>query len=89
MTDDLGRHRVTQLDKVIEIDQRPIGRTPRSNPVTYIKVFDAVRDFFAQLPEARVHGYQKGRFSFNVKGRSPVSERALFRRPGQPLRVGP
>jgi excinuclease ABC subunit A len=67
-----GSHRALngaeQLDKVIAIDQRPIGRTPRSNPVTYIKVFDAIRDFFAQLPEARVHGYKPGRFSFNVKG---------------------
>jgi excinuclease ABC subunit A len=67
-----GAHRaiagVEQLDKVISIDQRPIGRTPRSNPVTYIKVFDAIRDFFALLPDARVHGYKPGRFSFNVKG---------------------
>jgi excinuclease ABC subunit A len=67
-----GRHRaligVEQLDKVIAIDQRPIGRTPRSNPVTYIKVFDAIRDFFTGLPDARVHGYKPGRFSFNVKG---------------------
>ncbi|MCC6642396.1 MAG: excinuclease ABC subunit UvrA [Deltaproteobacteria bacterium] len=57
-----------QLDKVIAIDQRPIGRTPRSNPVTYVKVFDEIRGFFAQLPESRVHGYGPGRFSFNVKG---------------------
>jgi excinuclease ABC subunit A len=68
----VGRHRslsgVDQLDKVIDIDQRPIGRTPRSNPVTYIKVFDEIRRFFAQLPEARIHGYKPGRFSFNVKG---------------------
>jgi excinuclease ABC subunit A len=67
-----GRHQAIvgteQLDKVIAIDQRPIGRTPRSNPVTYIKVFDAIRDFFTGLPEARVHGYKPGRFSFNVKG---------------------
>jgi excinuclease ABC subunit A len=56
------------LDKVIRIDQRPIGRTPRSNPVTYIKVFDEIRRFFAQLPESRVQGYKPGRFSFNVKG---------------------
>ncbi len=56
------------LDKVIDIDQRPIGRTPRSNPVTYIKVFDEIRRFYAQLPEARLHGYKPGRFSFNVKG---------------------
>jgi excinuclease ABC subunit A len=67
-----GRHRalagVEQLDKVIAIDQKPIGRTPRSNPSTYIKVFDEIRDFFAQLPEARLHGYKPGRFSFNVKG---------------------
>jgi excinuclease ABC subunit A len=68
----IGRHvgvsGLTQLDKVIDIDQRPIGRTPRSNPVTYIKVFDDIRSFFAQLPESRVHGYKPGRFSFNVKG---------------------
>ncbi len=67
-----GKHRGlfghAQLDKVISIDQRPIGRTPRSNPVTYIKVFDEIRRFFAQLPEARMHGYKPGRFSFNVKG---------------------
>jgi excinuclease ABC subunit A len=67
-----GRHRaiegLAQLDKVIAIDQRPIGRTPRSNPVTYIKVFDEIRSFFAQLPDARVQGYKPGRFSFNVKG---------------------
>jgi excinuclease ABC subunit A len=68
----VGKHRavfgLAQLDKVIRIDQRPIGRTPRSNPVTYIKVFDEIRRFFAGLPEARMHGYKPGRFSFNVKG---------------------
>jgi excinuclease ABC subunit A len=68
----VGRHRgisgLPQLDKVIDIDQRPIGRTPRSNPVTYIKVFDEIRSFFSLLPESRVHGYKPGRFSFNVKG---------------------
>lgn len=57
-----------QLDKVVAIDQRPIGRTPRSNPVTYIKVFDEIRKFFSMLPGARMRGYQPGRFSFNVKG---------------------
>ncbi|MFN8278251.1 MAG: excinuclease ABC subunit UvrA [Chitinophagales bacterium] len=56
------------IDKVIEIDQTPIGRTPRSNPVTYIKVFDEIRKLFALLPEAKIRGYQPGRFSFNVKG---------------------
>ena len=56
------------IDKVIDIDQSPIGRTPRSNPATYTKLFDCIRDFFALLPEARMHGYTPGRFSFNVKG---------------------
>jgi excinuclease ABC subunit A len=56
------------IDKVIDIDQQPIGRTPRSNPATYTKVFDCIRDVFAQTPEARAFGYQPGRFSFNVKG---------------------
>lgn len=59
---------VEQIDKVIDIDQKPIGRTPRSNPATYIKVFDEIRGFFAELPEARMHGFEPGRFSFNVKG---------------------
>jgi excinuclease ABC subunit A len=56
------------IDKVIDIDQSPIGRTPRSNPVTYIKVFDEIRTLFAKLPEAKVRGYQPGRFSFNRPG---------------------
>ncbi len=59
---------VAEIDKVIDIDQSPIGRTPRSNPATYTKLFDQIRDFFALLPEARMHGYTPGRFSFNVKG---------------------
>jgi len=54
------------LDKVIDIDQKPIGRTPRSNPATYIKVFDLIRDLYARLPDAKVRGYKPGRFSFNV-----------------------
>ena len=57
-----------KIDKVIDINQQPIGRTPRSNPATYTKVFDAIREVFAQTPEARAFGYQPGRFSFNVKG---------------------
>jgi excinuclease ABC subunit A len=56
------------IDKVIDIDQSPIGRTPRSNPATYTKVFDEIRRVFAEIPEAKVRGYQPGRFSFNVKG---------------------
>lgn len=56
------------LDKVINIDQNPIGRTPRSNPATYVKVFDHIRQLFSQVPQARAKGYKPGRFSFNVKG---------------------
>ena len=59
---------VEQLDKIIDIDQSPIGRTPRSNPATYTGVFDDIRDLFAQSNEAKLRGYTKGRFSFNVKG---------------------
>jgi excinuclease ABC subunit A len=59
---------ISQLDKCIQIDQSPIGRTPRSNPATYTGVFTAIRDIFAQLPESRERGYKPGRFSFNVQG---------------------
>ena len=68
----LGEHDeilgMEQLDKVIDIDQSPIGRTPRSNPATYTGVFDMIRDLFAATPDAKAKGYKKGRFSFNVKG---------------------
>jgi len=67
-----GRHDdmigIDKLDKVINIDQSPIGRTPRSNPATYTGVFDQIRDLFASTPDAKMRGYSKGRFSFNVKG---------------------
>jgi excinuclease ABC subunit A len=71
-TDEPGPHKsldgVTQIDKVIEIDQSPIGRTPRSNPATYTGLFSFIRDLFAMVPEAKARGYRPGRFSFNVKG---------------------
>ena len=63
-----GIEGLEQLDKVINIDQSPIGRTPRSNPATYTGVFDMIRDLFAATPDAKAKGYKKGRFSFNVKG---------------------
>lgn len=69
---EMGRHDriegLDHIDKVINIDQAPIGRTPRSNPATYTKVFDPIRDLFAMLPASRAAGFKKGRFSFNVKG---------------------
>ncbi len=67
-----GKHKailgIEHIDKIIDIDQSPIGRTPRSNPATYTGVFDHIRDIFAMTPEAKTRGYSKGRFSFNVKG---------------------
>ncbi|CAD7838934.1 MAG: Excinuclease ABC subunit A [Olavius algarvensis Delta 4 endosymbiont] len=71
-TIEVGRHKnvtgLASIDKVININQKAIGRTPRSNPATYTKVFDHIRDFFALLPESKARAYKKGRFSFNVKG---------------------
>ena len=64
----LGIKGLEEIDKVVNIDQSPIGRTPRSNPATYTGLFNFVRDLFAQLPESRVRGYKPGRYSFNVKG---------------------
>lgn len=64
----LGVDGLEYIDKVIDIDQSPIGRTPRSNPATYTGVFTPIRDLFSRLPESRMRGYEKGRFSFNVKG---------------------
>ena len=66
-----GKHKringLKNIDKIIDINQAPIGRTPRSNPATYTGVFTHIRDLFSQLPEAKLRGYGKGRFSFNVK----------------------
>jgi excinuclease ABC subunit A len=71
-TVEVGKHGgitgLFNLDKIINIDQKPIGRTPRSNPATYTKVFDLIRNLFSTLPESKARGYKKGRFSFNVKG---------------------
>ncbi|MGD9732833.1 MAG: ATP-binding cassette domain-containing protein, partial [Desulfamplus sp.] len=71
-TVEIGAHEsitgLSQINKIINIDQKPIGRTPRSNPATYTKVFDSIRELFAMLPESNARGYKKGRYSFNVKG---------------------
>jgi excinuclease ABC subunit A len=78
-----GRHKTVtgleHLDKVVHVDQSPIGRTPRSNPATYTGVFDHIRKLFATTTEAKVRGYQPGRFSFNVKGGRCDAARATAR----------
>ncbi len=76
-----GSKGMEYLDKVIEIDQKPIGRTPRSNPATYTGVFTFIRDLFAQLPESKIRGYKPGRFSFNVKGGRCESCEGPWRKP--------
>ncbi|MGK0367625.1 MAG: excinuclease ABC subunit A [Thermoproteota archaeon] len=69
---EVGKHKeikgLEHIDKIINIDQKPIGKTPRSNPATYTKLFDMIRDLYSELPESKMLGYKKGRFSFNVKG---------------------
>jgi excinuclease UvrABC ATPase subunit len=65
---------VGHLDKIVDIDQSPIGRTPRSNPATYTGAFSPIRDWFSQLPESTERGYKPGRFSFNVKGGRLIAE---------------
>jgi excinuclease ABC subunit A len=67
---------IENIDKVIRIDQSPIGRTPRSNPATYTGLFTPIRDLYAMLPESRERGYKPGRFSFNVKGGAAKPARA-------------
>ena len=59
---------IENIDKIVDVDQAPIGRTPRSNPATYTGMFTDIRNLFAELPESKIRGYKAGRFSFNVKG---------------------
>ncbi|MFN8362578.1 MAG: hypothetical protein U0T85_02730 [Cloacibacterium normanense] len=70
---------IENIDKIVDVDQTPIGRTPRSNPATYTGMFTDIRNLFAELPESKIRGYKAGRFSFNVKGGRCETSRWWFK----------